>query len=706
MFAPATRSNVLFTYKDPLSPHLTAILENRPISDEELVQAVRRSLDETHRVVVEEDLDAVMFVETAGGVHSPAPSGNLQSQVYRPLRLPTILVGDSNLGGISTTLTSHDSLLLNGYDIPLILLFSDTTYDNALMIQRHARSFATSTPPLVLTIPRPPSRPQNGDARLDATNLMVYYADPAVQDKMEEAVRFLKVWHSRRMEGLQGLSGRARQVVWWPFTQHGAVKKTTVIDSAFGDRFSCFEEPLEPVSPKTTSPTSLDPKSPTSQNLFDGCASWWTQTVGHANPRLTLAMASTSGRYGHVMFPECAHEPAVQLSEELVESVGKGWGERVFFSDDGSTAVEVALKMAFRVAEVRTGRGGGERGWEVVGVVGGYHGDTIGAMNACSPNDFNEKVQWYKPQGLWFDAPTVVCKKGRHHIRLPPALSTKAKDLNLDLTYPDLPSILSPTLRNPATDQTTSSLSTLYRNHITNQLNDSITNEGRAFGALLIEPLLMGAGGMQMVDPLFQRELIDACRALSIPVIYDEVFTGLHRLGPHASVGCEVLGRTPDVACFAKSLTGGMVPMAVTVASGEVFEAFRGEKKSEALLHGHSYTAHPVGCAVALESLRMYKGLELGREVWDREIVDRISHLDCVDGVISMGTVLAVELCTDKKGYASASKSVRVCEILREKHGVFARPLGNVVYLMGSLTTSAAASRGVLEGLVAALLQL
>ncbi|KAI8831870.1 pyridoxal phosphate-dependent transferase [Chytridium lagenaria] len=675
-FSPETRAEVLFTYKDPLSPHMTAIIENRMITDDALLQAIRNHIDDTHRTTISEYLDSILFIETAGGVHSPSPSGTSQSHAYRPLRLPTILIGDSKLGGISTTLTSADSLLLQGYDIPLILLFSDPLYDNATMISRH---LPTSK---VITIPRPPAKPQN-DPRLDATNMMVYYDDAIVRDRMEEAVMLLKEWHGRRIERLRDLSTTAQQKLWWPFTQHQTVQRTTVIDSAYGDRFSCFEN------------TDINP----SKNLFDACASWWTQTVGHANPRLVMAMAQAAGRYGHVMFPECAHEPAVSLSEALLDTVGKGWGGRVFFSDDGSTAVEVALKMAFRMTE-------SGREVEVVGVDGGYHGDTIGAMNACSPNAFNEKVEWYRPQGLWFSPPTVACKDGKYRIRLPDGMASE----DVTLEFENLDAVISPTRRDPSNDESSARLTKIYSAHISSTL-DAAGKQGRTFGAVLIEPLIMGAGGMIMVDPVFQRTLIDTCRSRGMSVIFDEVFTGLYRLGNHASVGVSILNRHPDIACFAKSLTGGMVPMAVTVASEKVFEGFKGDGKLMALLHGHSYTAHPVGCAVARESLRMYEEMGesgLGRDVWDKEIVDEISRLKGVEGVVSMGTVLAVELKASQKGYAS-SASAFVCGKLRtgsastngtqHEGGVFCRPLGNVVYLMSSLTTPSHEAQSVLSAL-------
>ncbi|KAJ3105713.1 hypothetical protein HDU97_007690 [Phlyctochytrium planicorne] len=644
-------------------------------------------MENASRVVLDEDLDAIFFLESAGGVHSPAPSGDSQSRVYRPLRLPTILVGDSNLGGISTTLTSYESLLIQGYDVPLILMFENPQYKNDEIVRLNVNSDSVK----VVTIPRPPERPKKDDPIRDATNLMVFYSAAAVEGQMAEAVAHLKSWHKKRIGRLEALGKRAEDVVWWPFTQHASVKKTTVIDSAFGDRFSCFDASTKPA---------------TSGNLFDGCASWWTQIVGHAHPRLVMAATRAAARYGHVMFPECAHEPAIALAEKLTETAGKGWGSRVFYSDDGSTAIEVALKMAFRQAEVTRGSADAIEGnkIEVIGIDGGYHGDTIGAMNACSPNVYNSKVQWYKPQGLWFSPPTVTCKDGVYKIRLPAEL--ESNDITeKQLEFASLANLISPTDRDPNNDADTASLAKSYRSYIEKILSDA-RSQGRAFGAVLLEPLLMGAGGMILVDPLFQRTLIDIVRSGELfpplPVIYDEVFTGFHRLGHfgHASIGVDVLNRYPDIACFAKALTGGLVPMAVTLATEKVFDMFKADSKVEALLHGHSYTAHPIGCAVALESLKMFEDFKGNKDIWNEEKVKQLSHLPSVDGVISMGTVLAIELKAVQKGYASTSVSASLCQRIREEHSIFARPLGNVVYVMGSLNTTEHDSNNILDGLL------
>jgi bifunctional dethiobiotin synthetase / adenosylmethionine---8-amino-7-oxononanoate aminotransferase len=235
---------------------------------------------------------------------------------------------------------------------------------------------------------------------------------------MSHIVSHLRTSHEQRISRLNDMANKANNQIWWPFTQHKTVKSTTVIDSAFGDYFYTYPAPsnsTDTTQQPSQSPSKISSDEQSSQHhdiqsfptflpLFDTCASWWTQAVGHAHLDLVKSASYAAGRYGHVMFPESIHEPALGLAERLLGGVGSGWASRVFFSDNGSTATEVALKMAFRRTGGLRRRSGRERavgmegqgaGFEVVGIQGGYHGDTIGSMSACSPNVFNNSVNWY-----------------------------------------------------------------------------------------------------------------------------------------------------------------------------------------------------------------------------------------------------------------------------------------------------------------------
>ncbi|KAI9096460.1 pyridoxal phosphate-dependent transferase [Phlyctochytrium arcticum] len=671
-YAPGVETDVIFTYKEPAGAHLTAVREGKPVSDVELLRATE---DRLARAAAYPD-PAIAFLETAGGVNSPVMSGTLQCQAYRPLRLPSLLIGDSTLGGVSTTLSAYESLLIRGYDIAGILMFDSPRYQNHAAIRQSVESnipvYLFSPPPPFPT--RPGDTPGLDEQMLDATNMMVYYEDA---DKGAMAVvEDMLTGHSKRFERLESMAKEGEKKVWWPFTQHGDVGRPTVIDSAYQESFSVYN----PETPEASSQTSSSLKvSGTTSPQYDGCASWWTQTFGHADAELTLAAAHAAGRYGHVMFPECINEPALQLSERLLETAGKGWASRVFFSDNGSTAIEVAIKASLKKTEKAMKAAGTWKNQTlgVMGVEGSYHGDTMGCMDACGPNTYNAEINWYKPRGLWFNPPSFVMKDGKYTLRLPTG------------EYPDC---------KPPTFATLDEVFALERTELLDHYQNYIRavidkhQESAALGALIIEPIVLGAGGMVFVDPLFQRALIHVARSLSIPlpVIYDEVMVGFHRLGMGlASPGVQLLGETPDLACYAKCLTGGLLPLAVTVVKEDVWEVFRGTGKTEALLHGHSYTAHPMGCAVANKTLEKFSkmggnrlgGVECMNKIWDSKIVRDLSYLPNVDGVVSFGSILSVELRTDTKGYAASHVSANIIRKLRA-NGVYARPLGNVVYVM------------------------
>lgn len=707
------------------------------------------------------------------GVHSPSLTGSSQLDLYRPLLPPTLLVGSHELGGISTTISAYESLLLRGYDVDTVLVFREEYYRNFEYLQAWFGDRGIN----VAVIDQPPAiSPQQEE---DRKQLEFYYHKISNEKgvaPLQSVVKTLQQIHEARLNDLRSGPKRARESFWYPFCQHSHLKDDSdimVIDSAQGDFFSVFRDPSSLSSSQTPSPSTPHkhdhnrkptlPIAPLSSSLtrpmFDGSASWWTQCLGHAHPELTLAAAHASGRYGHVMFPSATSVPSLTLAERLLSSVGKSWASRVFFSDDGSTGMEVALKMALRAYAERHGLQKDSSGTlAVLGLKGSYHGDTIGAMDACEGNVYNERVEWYRGRGLWLDSPTIKIEKGKVVIR-----TDGGKIL---ASYADLTQIYDVEKRLLSDE-----LTDVYRREIEETIRKRFEEGGIRFGALILEPVVMGAGGMIFVDPLFQRILVDTVRnnrdlfpepssPLSyqetapsssqpwrgLPVIFDEVFVGLRRLGrPSAStfLGTDI---KPDIAAYAKILTGGLLPLAVTLASDSIFQAFWRPQKVDALLHGHSYTAHPIGCSVANKTLDILDGMD-ARGVWNRprgdwkamdtelvtapsgparravsstsepvwsfwspSFVHAVSHLENVEGVIAMGTVLAISLrAGDSAGYQStASESIlqRIKEVSLlapspsvslggRPFSIHARPLGNVIYLMSSLNSKKETLRAV-----------
>lgn len=704
-----------------------------------------------------------LFCETAGGVHSPGPSGTSQADLYRPLRLPAVLVGDHKLGGISATISAFESLHLRGYDVESVLLLKNEQYRNHEYLTSYFQDRA-----IPCTAVRPPPERLNDRAK-DFSSMHGYYDSIAKSHPIKDVLQNLNKNHQRRIKDLHDMAKDAQKTIWYPFTQQKLLTtdKITAIDSAYGDYFQTF-------SPTPQAPEDFDRKLPNETSWqarrrteefdwkalstpclrpsFDGSASWWTQGLGHANPQLTLAAAYAAGRYGHVMFAEAIHEPALKLAKLLLRQLENPRLSRVFYSDNGSTGTEVAIKMALRAARLRYGWGPREE-LSILGLKGSYHGDTIGAMDCSEPGTYNEKIEWYKGKGYWFDFPTVKMTNGKWEIDVPAELRGDGSSA-AETEFSGLGEIFDLKAR-AETD-----LYQDYTSYITRTL-EGLRDQGYKFGALMLEPVVLGAGGMMLADPLFQQALVDVVRSnpklfsesssapdpedhkswKGLPVVFDEVFTGLYRLGSPSSA--KLLGVHPDITVHAKLLTGGLIPLAATVASESIFRCFESDDKSDALLHGHSYTAHAVGCQVAIESLTTMKRMEsggawgafqkdwadgvlphlLGQDevdqrpavwsVWGRDFVKELStRTDQVEGLWALGSVLAIHvkdaagsgmfnpslqntfetLLTQATGYKSNASRALQAELLGGANdtmgsNVHSRVLGNVLYLMTSQTT-------------------
>ncbi|XP_017607474.1 bifunctional dethiobiotin synthetase/7,8-diamino-pelargonic acid aminotransferase, mitochondrial [Gossypium arboreum] len=675
--APELVSETIYAWEGALSPHFAAEREGGAVEDSELVKRLETRLKEglLEGGVERGKLDGFCVVETAGGVASPGPSGTLQCDLYRPLRFPGVLVGDGRLGGISGTISAYESLKLRGYDVVAIVI-----EDHGLINEIPLKSYLRSRVP-VFVLPPIPQDPSN--------DLMEWFDEScnvfnSLKDIMLEA-------YLERMRRLNEMPRKAGDVFWWPFTQHKLVPPSTVtvIDSRCGENFSVYK---------------VQNKEYITQQ-FDACASWWTQGPDATlQTELARDMGYAAARFGHVMFPENVYEPALECAELLLDGVGKGWATRVYFSDNGSTAIEIALKMAFRKFSSDHGilpellkNNPTESCTElmVLALKGSYHGDTLGAMEAQAPSSFTGFLQqpWYTGRGLFLDPPTVFMHNGKWTVSLPEVFHSATLKPE-DTTFRSRDEIF-------LKSRDESNLAGLYSLYVSQQLSQysTLSETNKQIGALIMEPIIQGAGGMHMVDPLFQRMLVNECRHCRIPVIFDEVFTGFWRLGVESAA--ELLGCVPDIACFGKLMTGGIIPLAATMATDAIFDSFTGDSKLKALLHGHSYSAHAMGCTAAAKSIKWFKDPNTNlnitseksqkmmlRELWDAELVQQFSSHPSISRVVTLGTLFALELQADESDAGYASLYARsLVQMLRED-GIYTRPLGNVIYVMCGPCTS------------------
>ena len=357
------------------------------------------------------------------------------------------------------------------------------------------------------------------------------------------------------------------------------------------------------------------------RRILDGISSWWVNIHGHSHPALNAALAEQASRLEHVMFAGCTHPPAVDLAERLVALLPRpepGRGApgltRVFYSDNGSTAVEVAVKLA---VQYWINKGEPQR-TRVVALHRAYHGDTVGAMSVSEDSIFTRAFT----------------------------------------------SLLFPVTRVDGSD-----------------LEHTLASLGDTAAAVIIEPMLQGAGGMIVWPVEFLAGVRRLCDRVGVLMIADEVLTGFGRTG--RMFACEHAAVTPDIICLSKALTAGYLPLGATCTTDAVYEAFLSDDRSRTFFHGHSFTANPLACAVALASL----------DLFERErTLDRVTRLEAqlrdglaplaahplVGDVRVIGGVGAIELVGD--GYLDHIGPRLAAEFLAR--GLLMRPLGNILYFM------------------------
>lgn len=415
-------------------------------------------------------------------MHSPGPNGNSQADLYRPLRLPIVLVADSRLGGISSSISAFESLLVRGYDVHSVLVFRDDYYKNHDYLYHY---FSKKSIPLA-PLPQPPPPPApvelNAESRArDEEALAAYYSRVAKEGDVQGLLEELTAKNVERIDRLDSMASRAHDLIWYPFTQHHDMtpEDITVIDSAYDDYFQTYN----PAS-NANNTNSGDGKLRTT---FDGSASWWTQGLGHGNPDLSLSAAYAAGRYGHVMFAGAIHEPALRLAELLLQKLGNPRLKKVFYTDNGSTGMEVAVKMGLRAACHRYGWDASKEDISILGLKGSYHGDTIGVMDCSEPSTFNQKVEWYRGRGVWLDFPQVRMIRGVWRVEVPEGLRGV---LGPDLEFGSLGAVFDLERR------LESDAARRYQGYIRDTIQHAVQRQGKKFGALIIEPIILGAGGM------------------------------------------------------------------------------------------------------------------------------------------------------------------------------------------------------------------
>jgi adenosylmethionine---8-amino-7-oxononanoate aminotransferase len=359
------------------------------------------------------------------------------------------------------------------------------------------------------------------------------------------------------------------------------------------------------------------------RSYLDANSSWYVAALGHGHPRLVAALAAQAGRLAHTSLAGVTHEPAARLAEELVAVAPPGL-TRVFYSDDGSTAIEVALKLAVQLARQE----GHPARTRFVALDGGYHGDTIGAASLGGVEVFRRPYAGVLLECLHVPSPAD------------------------DGAYAQAFAAL-----------------------------EAVVTEGQGtIAAVVLEPLLQGVAGMRVYDAEYLRRARTLCDAHGVLLVFDEVLTGYGRTGPMWA--CEAAGVSPDLLCLAKGFTGGMLPMAATLVTQRVFDAFLGPPE-RAFYYGHSYCGNPLGAAVAREVLAVYRDEQILARAVPKAVriaaaFSRLGELPRVLRTRSLGMTAALDL--DGGGGYLGRAGWQVYEEARRR-GAYLRPLGDTVYV-------------------------
>jgi len=389
--------------------------------------------------------------------------------------------------------------------------------------------------------------------------------------------------------------------VWHAFTQHGLGEPIPLVTHAEGAALYTAD----------------------GGRIVDGISSWWVTTHGHCHPRIMDAIRAQAEKLDQLIFAGWTHEPAETLARGLIDIMPAPLAH-VFFSDSGSTSVEVAIKMALGYwANI------GQPRYRLIVMESSYHGDTIGAMSVGARGVYNRA---YAP--LLFDVDTV------------PFPVAGAEQTTLDAL-------------------------------------ERLCRAPERPAAFLVEPLVLGAGGMRMYGPDVLREMRAICAAHDVLFLLDEVMTGWGRTG--TLLACEQAGIAPDILCLSKGLTGGSVPLAVTLATAPIFEAHRSEDRAQMFFHSSSYTANPIACAAANANLAIWHAEPVLERIatlgamQEERLQGLAGHGRLVD-LRRCGTIAAMEMAVDDGGYL-AGLGPRLTAFFREQ-GLLLRTMGNTIYVM------------------------
>ena len=397
------------------------------------------------------------------------------------------------------------------------------------------------------------------------------------------------------------LSERDQKHNWHPYTQHKISQPEIAITR--GEGALLWDE--------------------NNKEYIDAIASWWVNPYGHSNKYIADAIYKQLTTLEHVLFGGFTHEPAVLLSEKLIEILPNNQ-QKIFYSDNGSTAVEIAIKVAMQYFYNKN-----EKRTTIIAFENAFHGDTFGAMAASGISFFTEAFEGSLIQVIRIPVPIIGNEKASLD-----ALAKTIKEYDC--------------------------------------------------AAFIFEPLVQGAAGMVMYEASELDKLIKICKENQVFTIADEVMTGFGKTGK--TFACNYLEEKPDMMCLSKALTGGTIPMAITTFTSAIFDGFYDDDVNKALFHGHTFTANPTGCAAALASIKLLKSDEMQENIervnsQHLHFQEKIKAHQKVKKTRVLGVIFALEIKTDNQESYYGNLRNKLYNFFIE-NGVILRPVGNIVYIL------------------------
>ena len=587
--APNTKVHSTFSaFSAPLSPDQAAALEGTdgPRASD-LARVFKESLAQTDNLVI----------EGAGGVLVPLnKSGETWIDLLRECNLSVIVVAHSGLGTLNHTSLTLDDLHNHGIHVDSVILNGPNHKANLESLQQRY-------PEMNFHHCKTLKKDEDDLVELDEAASHLYQRIFRLED------------HSNSQNSLMQ---EDQDHCWHPYTQHKTNGAPLLLKRAKG--IYLYPEEGEP--------------------LIDGTSSWWANTIGHGRPEIGAAIHRQQQTLDHTIFASATHPQAIKLSKRLSRA-SKGHLSRSFYTDNGSCAVEVALKIALQRAQNR----GETHRTKFLSFQGAYHGDTCGAMSVGTSDSFHSPFS-----EIMFE----------HHSLAPVTAHPSS-------VCPDGPDCLEQGIK---------------------ELEAFFTKHASTLAGVIIEPLIQGAAGMIFQHPKWTQALGEIANRHQVPLILDEVFTGLGRAAGYFAY--EFLGLKPDLVCIAKGLTGGTLPLAVTLSTETIFQDFFSDDNKAALYHGHTYTANATACAAANATLDLYESLDLiGRSQVIESRFDAWLRKNQSSGMIengrTKGAILAWECPNTGSNDYFSLISKDVVEISRQE-GLFLRPLGNTIYFLPALT--------------------